>query len=216
MITAGRNATVDRQDRASNPRALAANALRRAHHLAYASVGAGSLYIAWRAAGRHRRFHLDGAAGAAIPRDLGAAERNPRGGDRRRRVHAHALRRCERDPGRPRACRVVEVSPLLREVIAALDDAALTRQRKQDAKARADARHARARRNHPLAAVALSVPMPTEKRLRALCHAGLTDPSNSDLNDGHRKPARPRVVRGLFGGADGTRTRDPRRDRPVF
>lgn len=118
-----------------------------------------------------RRLHLDGAA---LPRDLGAAERDARGRDRRRRVHAHALRRCERDPAGLGACRVVEVA-------AAARGHRRVGRRHDHAVAGADARHARARRNHQIATLALSVPMPTEKRLRALCDAVLADLSNSDL-----------------------------------
>jgi AraC-like DNA-binding protein/quercetin dioxygenase-like cupin family protein len=73
------------------------------------------------------------------------------------------------------ACRVVEVSPLLREVIAALDDDAISRQRERLLGTLALDEIIR---SQPLP---LSVPMPNEKRLRALCDAVLADPSNSDL-----------------------------------
>jgi AraC-like DNA-binding protein len=71
-------------------------------------------------------------------------------------------------------CRVVEVSPLLREVIVAMDSRALspTRERLLCALALDDLTH-----SVPLP---LSVPMPHEKRLRALCDALLADPGNSD------------------------------------
>jgi AraC-like DNA-binding protein/quercetin dioxygenase-like cupin family protein len=71
-------------------------------------------------------------------------------------------------------CRVVEVSPLLREVIVAMDSHTLS-----------------PAREHLLCTLALdeltrsvplplSVPMPHEKRLRALCDAVLANPGNSD------------------------------------
>jgi AraC-like DNA-binding protein len=70
-------------------------------------------------------------------------------------------------------CRVLEVSPLLREVIAALDESGLS-------VPRADLLGTLAldeiTRSQPLP---LSVPMPTEKRLRALCDAVLADPAGS-------------------------------------
>jgi AraC-like DNA-binding protein/quercetin dioxygenase-like cupin family protein len=73
------------------------------------------------------------------------------------------------------ACRVVEVSPLLREVIAALDDASISRSRERLLGTLALDEIIR---SQPLP---LSVPMPNEKRLRALCDAVLADPSTSDL-----------------------------------
>jgi AraC-like DNA-binding protein len=73
------------------------------------------------------------------------------------------------------ACRVVEVSPLLREVIAALDDKPITRERERLLGTLALDEIIR---SQPLP---LSVPMPTEKRLRALCNAVLADPSHADL-----------------------------------
>ncbi|BBP96639.1 AraC family transcriptional regulator [Burkholderia sp. SFA1] len=73
------------------------------------------------------------------------------------------------------ACRVVEVSPLLREVIAALDEESISRQRERLLGTLALDEIIR---SQPLP---LSVPMPNEKRLRALCNAVLADPSHSDL-----------------------------------
>ena len=72
------------------------------------------------------------------------------------------------------ACRVVEVSPLLREVIAALDDRTIsaTRERLLGTLALDEIT-----RSQPLP---LSVPMPNEKRLRALCEAVIADPAHAD------------------------------------
>jgi AraC-like DNA-binding protein/quercetin dioxygenase-like cupin family protein len=72
------------------------------------------------------------------------------------------------------ACRVVEVSGLLREAIAALDTPGLapSRERLLGALVLDELT-----RSVPLP---LSVPMPTEKRLRALCEALLADPANAD------------------------------------
>lgn len=72
------------------------------------------------------------------------------------------------------ACRVVEMSGLLREVIAALDADGLgsARERLLGALALDEIT-----RSEPLP---LSVPMPKEKRLRALCEALLADPGNAD------------------------------------
>jgi AraC-like DNA-binding protein/quercetin dioxygenase-like cupin family protein len=72
------------------------------------------------------------------------------------------------------ACRVVEVSNLLREVIAALDMPGLSATREQVLGALA---LDELTRSEPLP---LSVPMPNEKRLRALCEAVIADPANSD------------------------------------
>lgn len=71
-------------------------------------------------------------------------------------------------------CRVVEVSSLLREVIAAIDAGDLSpgRERLLGALALDELT-----RSVPLP---LSVPMPREKRLRALCNALLADPGNAD------------------------------------
>ncbi|MFL9872210.1 AraC family transcriptional regulator [Paraburkholderia megapolitana] len=71
-------------------------------------------------------------------------------------------------------CRVVEVSGLLREVIAALDTPGLSPAREQLLGALA---LDELTRSEPLP---LSVPMPNEKRLRALCEAVLADPANTD------------------------------------
>ncbi|GAB2884216.1 helix-turn-helix transcriptional regulator [Paraburkholderia jirisanensis] len=72
------------------------------------------------------------------------------------------------------ACRVVEVSALLREVIAAFDtrDLEPARERLLGALALDELT-----RSEPLP---LAVPMPTEKRLRALCEAVLADPAATD------------------------------------
>lgn len=72
------------------------------------------------------------------------------------------------------ACRVVDMSGLLREVIAALDVSALgaPRERLLGALALDEIT-----RSEPLP---LSVPMPAEKRLRALCEALLAAPGNAD------------------------------------
>jgi AraC-like DNA-binding protein/quercetin dioxygenase-like cupin family protein len=72
------------------------------------------------------------------------------------------------------ACRVVEVSPLLREVIAALDDQAIARERERLLGALA---LDEITRSEPLP---LAVPMPAEKRLRALCEAVLADPARGE------------------------------------
>jgi AraC-like DNA-binding protein/quercetin dioxygenase-like cupin family protein len=72
------------------------------------------------------------------------------------------------------ACRVVEVSGLLREVIASLDTPGLPPDRERLLGSLA---LDEITRSQPLP---LSVPMPTEKRLRALCEAVLADPSNTD------------------------------------
>lgn len=72
------------------------------------------------------------------------------------------------------ACRVVDVSGLLREAIAALDADSLdaARERLLGTLALDEIT-----RSEPLP---LSVPMPTEKRLRALCEALLANPGNAD------------------------------------
>lgn len=72
------------------------------------------------------------------------------------------------------ACRVVNVSGLLREAIAALDADGLdpTRERLLGALALDEIT-----RSEPLP---LSVPLPSEKRLRALCEGLLADPGNAD------------------------------------
>lgn len=75
------------------------------------------------------------------------------------------------------ACRVVEVSNLLREVIAALDMPDLSASREQVLGALA---LDELTRSEPLP---LSVPMPNEKRLRALCEAVIADPASSDSLD---------------------------------
>jgi AraC-like DNA-binding protein/quercetin dioxygenase-like cupin family protein len=72
------------------------------------------------------------------------------------------------------ACRVVEVSGLLREVIAALDTRGLTSARERLLGALA---LDELTRSEPLP---LAVPMPTEKRLRALCEAVIADPTHTD------------------------------------
>jgi AraC-like DNA-binding protein len=72
------------------------------------------------------------------------------------------------------ACRVVEVSGLLREVIAALDTPGLTSARERLLGTLA---LDELTRSEPLP---LSVPMPSEKRLRALCEAVIADPANTD------------------------------------
>ncbi|WP_205969976.1 helix-turn-helix transcriptional regulator [Paraburkholderia sp. Tr-20389] len=72
------------------------------------------------------------------------------------------------------ACRVVEVSGLLREVIAALDTPGLAPDRERLLGSLA---LDEITRSQPLP---LSVPMPTEKRLRALCEAVIADPANTD------------------------------------
>lgn len=70
--------------------------------------------------------------------------------------------------------RVVEVSDLLREVIAALDTPDISAQREQLLGALA---LDELTRSQPLP---LSVPMPSEKRLRALCEAVIADPTQSE------------------------------------
>ncbi len=76
------------------------------------------------------------------------------------------------------ACRVVEVSGLLREVIAAFDTPGLSSAREGLLGALA---LDELTRSEPLP---LSVPMPNEKRLRALCEAVIADPANADSLDG--------------------------------
>ncbi|HZZ11141.1 MAG TPA: helix-turn-helix transcriptional regulator [Paraburkholderia sp.] len=73
--------------------------------------------------------------------------------------------------------RVVEVSNLLREVIAALDTPGISKAREQLLGALA---LDELTRSEPLP---LSVPMPNEKRLRALCEAVLADPTHGDSLD---------------------------------
>ncbi|MEJ8798264.1 helix-turn-helix transcriptional regulator [Trinickia caryophylli] len=70
--------------------------------------------------------------------------------------------------------RVMEVSPLLRELIVAMDAPGLQGGRERMLGALALDELARA------VPLPLSVPMPREKRLRALCEALLADPGNSD------------------------------------
>jgi AraC-like DNA-binding protein len=70
--------------------------------------------------------------------------------------------------------RVVEVSDLLREVIAALDTPGISATREQLLGALA---LDELTRSEPLP---LSVPMPNEKRLRALCEAVIADPTHGD------------------------------------
>ncbi|MGN6665918.1 MAG: AraC family transcriptional regulator [Trinickia sp.] len=72
------------------------------------------------------------------------------------------------------ACRVVDVSGLLREVIAALGAYGLDTKRERLLVTLA---LDEITRSEPLP---LSVPMPTEKRLRPLCEALLADPGNAD------------------------------------
>jgi AraC-like DNA-binding protein len=76
------------------------------------------------------------------------------------------------------ACRVVEVSGLLREVIAAFDTPGLSSAREGLLGALA---LDELTRSEPLP---LSVPMPNEKRLRALCEAVIADPANADSLEG--------------------------------
>ncbi|MGA7811755.1 AraC family transcriptional regulator [Caballeronia sp.] len=71
-------------------------------------------------------------------------------------------------------CRVVEVSPLLREVVLALDDTAISRERERLLGTLAIDEITR---SQPLP---LSVPMPIDKRLLALCEAVLADPAAAD------------------------------------
>ena len=72
------------------------------------------------------------------------------------------------------SCRVMEVSCLLREVIAAMDTPDLAPARETLLGALALDELARA------VPLPLSVPMPREKRLRALCEALLANPGNTD------------------------------------
>jgi AraC-like DNA-binding protein len=72
------------------------------------------------------------------------------------------------------ACRVVEVSPLLREVAVALDDRTISSERERLLGTLALDEITRSR---PLP---LSIPMPTDKRLLALCEAVLADPASAD------------------------------------
>lgn len=69
------------------------------------------------------------------------------------------------------ACRVVEVSGLLRETIAALDEAGIAPARERLLGALALDEITRS------APLPLAVPMPAEKRLRALCEALIADPA---------------------------------------
>lgn len=95
------------------------------------------------------------------------------------------------------ACRVVEVSPLLREVIAALDEESISQQRERLLGTLALDEIIR---SQPLPlSVPMSVPMPNEKRLRALCNAVLADPSHSDLERWSSKAgASSRTIARLF------------------
>lgn len=72
------------------------------------------------------------------------------------------------------SCRVMEVSGLLREVIAAIDTEELSPARETLLGALALDELTRA------VPLPLSVPMPREKRLRTLCEALLADPGNTD------------------------------------
>jgi AraC-like DNA-binding protein/quercetin dioxygenase-like cupin family protein len=72
------------------------------------------------------------------------------------------------------ACRVVEVSPLLREVAVAMDDLTISSERERLLGTLALDEITRSR---PLP---LSIPMPTDKRLLALCEAVLADPASAD------------------------------------
>jgi AraC-like DNA-binding protein/quercetin dioxygenase-like cupin family protein len=71
------------------------------------------------------------------------------------------------------ACRVVEVSPLLREVVVALDDTSISREREHLLGTLALDEITRSR---PLP---LAVPLPSDKRLLALCEAVLADPASA-------------------------------------
>ncbi|CAB3724534.1 HTH-type transcriptional activator RhaR [Trinickia soli] len=71
-------------------------------------------------------------------------------------------------------CRVVEMSGLLREIIAALDADGLDARRER---LLGELALDEITRSEPLP---LSVPMPKEKRLRALCESLLADPGNTD------------------------------------
>jgi AraC-like DNA-binding protein/quercetin dioxygenase-like cupin family protein len=71
------------------------------------------------------------------------------------------------------ACRVVEVSPLLREVVVALDDTSISRERENLLGTLA---LDEITRSEPLP---LAVPMPADKRLLALCEAVLAAPTSA-------------------------------------
>jgi AraC-like DNA-binding protein len=75
------------------------------------------------------------------------------------------------------ACRVIEVSGLLREVIAALDQPALPAARE------AWLGHLLLDELSRTEALPLSVPLPAEKRLRSLCEAILAEPGRGDSLD---------------------------------
>lgn len=92
-----------------------------------------------------------------------------------------AVPRVEEAPWRQ--CRVLEVSPLLRELVMAMDvrpdgaptapdEDALQRERRLGALVRDELRRA--------PPVRLGVPLPSDKRLRALCEAVLDDPTRHD------------------------------------
>ncbi len=93
------SAGVRPQPYASDPRALAAHAGRRAYRPSHARVGAGSVCIAWGAARRHARHDVDGAAVAG---DLCAAAYHARSDHRRGCVSAHAVYRRKRRAARAR------------------------------------------------------------------------------------------------------------------
>ena len=107
--------------------------------------------------------------------NLGAAARDARSGRRRRRVS------CVRSTSPKARCRPDSIRrawlrsrDLLREVIAALDTPGISATREQLLGALA---LDELTRSEPLP---LSVPMPNEKRLRALCEAVIADPTNGD------------------------------------
>lgn len=92
------------------------------------------------------------------------------------------------------ACRVVEVSALMRELIAALDEATLPRRREA---LLSELLLDEMMRSRPLP---LAVPLPAEKRLRALCEGVLADPAGAETLDAAaaRVGASTRTIARLF------------------
>lgn len=106
------------------------------------------------------------------------------------RVHRDLLK------GKWRACQVVEVSPLLREVITALADPRLAPRKPREAALSALLVDELQRS----ATLPLSVRLPEDKRLRKLCEQLLADPGSQLTLDqwAHRVGASPRTLERLF------------------
>lgn len=107
-----------------------------------------------------------------------------------------------KDSGAWRGCRVLEVSPLLRELVlqmdVAMDGGAALDARAREREARlGDLVLDELRRAAP---VRLGIELPQDKRLRQLCEAVLQDPARHDTLDGWAREtaASPRTVARLF------------------